>query len=205
MAKHDSVTKQHKDKQQNSAQTSIARRESSFPSPLSVSPFTFMRRFGEEMDRLFDDFGFGNRRFMPSRTSDRFLTSLEGLGRNWEPQVEVFERDGQLTVRADLPGMTKDDIKVEVTDEAINISGERNSEHEEKREGYYRTERSYGSFYRSIPLPEGVSADQANASVRNGVLEITMPISQQQSRGRRLEIRDASEVGAQAKAQAGGR
>ena len=92
----------------------------------------------------------------------------------WSPQVEVFEREGQLVLRADLPGLTKEDVKVEVTNEAINISGERKSEHEEKREGYYRSERSYGSFYRSIPLLEGVNAEDANATFRNGVLEITM-------------------------------
>ncbi|HEX8775421.1 MAG TPA: Hsp20/alpha crystallin family protein [Pyrinomonadaceae bacterium] len=83
----------------------------------------------------------------------------------------------------------------EVTNEAINTSGERKSEHEEKREGYYRSERSYGSFYRSIPLPEGVNADDANATFRNGVLEITMQAPQRQTErsSRRLEIKEGTE------------
>jgi HSP20 family protein len=104
--------------------------------------------------------------------------------------------------------MTKDDVKVEVTDDAVTISGERKSEHEEKREGYYRSERSYGSFYRQIPLPEGVDADDANATFRNGVLEITMqaPQRQEQRGGRRLEIKEGTESQQQpqARAQAAG-
>jgi HSP20 family protein len=107
----------------------------------------------------------------------------------WSPEVEVFEREGQLVVRADLPGLTKDDVNVEVSDDAINISGERKSEHEERGEGYYRSERSYGNFYRSIPLPEGVNAENLDATFRNGVLEITMPAPQRQSRGCQIEIK----------------
>jgi HSP20 family protein len=84
--------------------------------------------------------------------------------------------------------LTKDDVNVEINDDAITISGERQNENEEKREGYYRSERSYGSFFRTIPLPQGVNADDANATFNNGVLEITMKAPQLQSRGRRLEI-----------------
>jgi HSP20 family protein len=150
----------------------------------TATPFTFMRRFGEEMDRLFGDFGFG------------------ALGNaTWAPQVEVFERNNQLVVRADLPGMTKDNVDVDVTDDALVIRGERNSEREEEDEGYYRSERSYGSFYRRIPLPESVNAEQAKADFRNGVLEITMPASQgAEQKRRQLEIRGESEAEAQPRA-----
>ena len=117
----------------------------------------------------------------------------------------IFVREGELVVRADLPGLTKDDVKVEVTDDAIQISGERKSEHEEKGEGYYRSERSYGSFYRSIPLPEGVNADSANATFRNGVLEISMQAPQRESRGRRLEIKEGGAGEEQSRAMAAGR
>jgi HSP20 family protein len=123
----------------------------------------------------------------------------------WSPQVEMFEREGQLVVRADLPGMTKDDVNVEIAENAINISGERTSEHEDQGEGYYRSERSYGSFYRSIPLPEGASADEANATFRNGVLEITIPAPQRQSRGRQLEIKEGDAPREQARAKGAGR
>jgi HSP20 family protein len=179
-----------------SSQRGLERREQGWPSLMTGSPFTFMRRFSEEMDRLFEDFGFGRSWLAPTFGQNLFSRGFGESGQSvWSPQVEVFEREGQLVLRADLPGLTKEDVKVEVTNEAINISGERKSEHEEKREGYYRSERSYGSFYRSIPLPEGVNADDANATFRNGVLEITMQAPQRQTErsGRRLEIKEGTE------------
>jgi len=174
-------------------QTGIARRGQYAPSPWAGgSPFSFMRRFSEEMGRLFDDFGFGGGFLAPS-----FGREFGGLGAAergvWSPQVEVFERGGQLVMRADLPGLTKEDINLEITDEALVIRGERKSEREENEEGYYRSERSYGSFYRQIPLPEGVNAEDANATFRDGVLEITMQAPQREERrSRRLEVQEAS-------------
>jgi HSP20 family protein len=192
-----------------SSQTGLERREQGWPSLASGSPFSFMRRFSEEMDRLFEDFGFGRGWLAPSFGRDLFPRNFGELGQSaWSPQVEMFEREGQLVLRADLPGLSKDDVKVEVTDDAVTISGERRSEHEEKREGYYRSERSYGSFYRSIPLPEGVNADDANATFGNGVLEITMQAPQRQieRNSRRLEIKEGNEgqQQSQARAQAAG-
>jgi HSP20 family protein len=174
-------------------QTGITRREQYAPTlRAGGSPFAFMRRFSEEMDRLFDDFGFGGGFLTPS--FGRGLSRFGDLGQSvWSPQVEVFKRGGQLVVRADLPGMTKDDINIDVTDDALVIRGERKSEREENEEGYYRSERSYGSFYRQIPLPEGVNAEDANATFRDGVLEITMQAPQrEEQRSRRLEIQEAS-------------
>lgn len=174
-------------------QTGITRREKYAPAPWAGgSPFAFMRRFGEEMDRLFEDFGFGSSLLAPS--FGRELGRFGDLERSvWSPQVEVFERGGQLVVRADLPGLTKDDINVDITDDALTIRGERKSEREENEEDYYRSERSYGSFYRQIPLPEGVNAENANATFRDGVLEITMQAPQREERrSRRLEIQEAS-------------
>jgi HSP20 family protein len=170
--------------ERNKPQTGIARREQT-TGLRTVSPFSLMHRFSEEMDRLFGGSfasGFG-------REGGR-LADQEGS--MWLPQVEAFERDGKLIVRADLPGLTKDDINVDITHDAIKIRGERRQEKEENEEGYYRSERSYGSFYREIPLPSGVNRDEANASFNNGVLEITMPAPMRQSGSRRIEIGEGS-------------
>jgi HSP20 family protein len=181
----------------NKPETGIARREQS-ANLRTVSPFSLMRRFSEEMDRLFGDFSLEGG-FAPGFGYE--LGSLADLETSmWLPQVEAFEREGKLIVRADLPGLTKDDINVEITDEAIKIRGERRQETEEKDEGYYRSERSYGSFYREIPLPSGVNGDEANASFNNGVLEITMPAPTRQLVSRRIEIGEGSEAEQQPKA-----
>ena len=169
----------------------MARREQS-ASLRTVSPFSLMRRFSEEMDRLFGDFGLGGS--LASGLGGEF-GRLADLERSmWLPQVEAFEREGKLIVRADLPGLTKDDINVDITDDAIKISGERRQEKEENEEGYYRSERSYGSFYREIPLPSGANREEANATFRNGMLEITMPAPVRQSSSRRIEIGEGSEL-----------
>lgn len=172
----------------------LSRREQFAPA-VWTSPFSFMRRFGEGMDQLFADFGFG-RGLMP-----RHFAQMA----DWTPQVEVFERDGQLVVRAALPGLSKDDVQVELRDNAIILRGERRQEHEEQREGYYRCEVSHGSFYREIPLPEGVNTDNAAATFRDGVLEVTMQAPQREARGRQLQILDAQAGGPKAQAAGVGR
>lgn len=174
-------------KQEEPGQTSMARRASFTPSHLMSSPFTFMRRFAEDIERLFEDVTGGRVAPFFGRAS---FPRAEFEQAVWSPQVEVFEREGQLTVRADLPGLTKDDVQVEVTNDALTISGERKAEKEEKREGYYRSERSYGSFCRRLPLPEGVKAENATATFKNGVLEVTMQAPQRETRGRRLDIQE---------------
>jgi HSP20 family protein len=181
----------------NKPETGIARREQS-ANLRAVSPFSLMRRFSEEMDRLFGHVGLGGS--LASGLGREFgrLADLESS--MWLPQVEAFERAGKLIVRADLPGLNKDDIDVEITNDAIRIRGERRQEREENEEGYYRSERSYGSFYREIPLPSGVNPEEANASFRNGVLEITMPAPARQSAGRRIEISQGSEAEQQPRA-----
>jgi HSP20 family protein len=188
-----------------SQQTGLTGRDQVGAASPRSNPFTFMRRFSEEMDRLFDDFGFGGNWLSRSYGSDFFPRSGEFRQALWSPQIEAFEREGELVLRADLPGLKKDDVNVEITDDAITISGERRNENEESHEGYYRSERSYGSFFRSIPLPEGVNADDAKATFQNGVLEIAMPAPQFQSRGRRLEIKEGSESNEQTRGKAAGR
>lgn len=150
---------------------------------LAATPFTFMRRFSEEMDHLFEDFGLGRGWMTPILDKANLPQGI------WSPQVEVLERDNELVVRADLPGLTKDDINVEFSDEGIIIEGERKNEKEEKGEGYYRTERSYGKFYRRIPVPEGVNAENAKATFDHGVLEIIMPATKREpTKVKRIEI-----------------
>lgn len=115
------------------------------------------------------------------------LSSLQGL---WSPQVEVFERGNNLVVRADLPGLSRQDVDVELDEDALIIRGHRHNELESENEGYYRSERSYGSFYRAIPLPEGVDASACNATFKDGVLEVTLPKPERpQSRTRRIDVR----------------
>ncbi|WP_437646143.1 Hsp20/alpha crystallin family protein [Sorangium sp. So ce362] len=157
------------------------------------SPFTMMRRVMEDMDRMFEDFGIGGilSPFRQPRAieqgGERALSSFGGG--LWSPRIEVGERGGQLVVKADLPGVTKDDIRVALEDDALIIEGERQQEQQEQREGVSYSERSYGSFMRSIPLPEGVQPDDVDARFENGVLEVCLKLPQQQQRGRTVEIK----------------
>ena len=95
--------------------------------------------------------------------------------RRWAPAVDLIEREDSLVLKADLPGLSEDDVQIEVRDNVLTIAGERKAEHEDKQNGYYRIERSFGRFSRSLQLPEGVDADRIGASFENGVLEVTIP------------------------------
>ncbi len=96
-------------------------------------------------------------------------------GPAWEPTADVYEKDDNLIVKAELPGVKKEDIDIELDQESLIIRGERHGEHEVRDEQFYRSERSYGSFYRRLPVPEGVRPDQIHASFADGVLEVRMP------------------------------
>lgn len=126
-----------------------------------------MRQMTRDIDRLFGDFG------MQTPVFDRLVSNA-----TWIPDLEVFERDGRFIVRADLPGMKKDDVKVNVQDNMLILEGERKVEEDVKKDGFHRTERTYGSFFRSLPLPEGVKLDQIDATFKDGVLQIAMPIEE---------------------------
>jgi len=134
-----------------------------------ANPFSLFRRMAAEFDRL--------------TSSD--LSNRGNEPRTWMPAIEVEQREGNYIIRAELPGLKPDQVNVESTDEAIVISGERTDERDVERGGMHVTELRYGQFYRSIPLPDGAKTDQIAARFNNGVLEITVPASQEASSGRR--------------------
>jgi HSP20 family protein len=113
------------------------------------------------MNRLFD-------RFFEGRVAN-------GTARRWIPAMDLVETDDHLVLRGDLPGMTEDDIDIEIKDNVLTVSGERKSDHEEKGKGFHRVERSFGSFSRSLTLPHGIDADQVEANFDKGVLEVRVP------------------------------
>jgi HSP20 family protein len=119
-----------------------------------------------EMNRLFNTF------------FDTPTTGNGGNGtsvRRWIPAMDLVETDEHFVLKADLPGLTEADVNVEVEDSVLTISGERTAEHEDKREGYVRVERAFGTFRRSLTLPEGINPDAVQASFENGVLEVRIP------------------------------
>ena len=126
------------------------------------SPVASFRR---EMDRLFDEF-FGSEQ-MPAI----FGESWEGFS----PQVDVSETAEEIMVTAELPGMDEKDIDVSLSPGGLTISGEKKEETKVEQENYYRTERTYGSFRRAIPLPTGVDTDHVEAYFQKGVLTVTLP------------------------------
>ena len=169
--------------------TDVQRRTTGFGDPLEL-----FSRMSEEMDRTFDrmwrDFGMAPRgSWLP-----RGLFGGRAQQGGWAPRIEAFHKDDRFIVRAELPGLKKDDVEVELTQDAVTIRGERRDEREEQREGYFHSEREYGGFYRAVPLPEGVIADSAEATFRDGLLEISMRAAPAEaSRARKLDIRDASQ------------
>ena len=134
----------------------------------------FDSRLTDEMSRFFGRLGL----------SGEFLG-----GDRWLPQVDVLRRGDELVVRADLPGLSKDDISVDVSDNMLTIRGERQEETTDEGEGYYLHERRAGSFYRSIPLPDGADVEHARARFTDGVLEVSVPAPKEGERGRHIEIR----------------
>lgn len=181
-------------------QSRVLSRRRQTPTPLesygySTSPFSLVRRMADDMDRMFESMlgrrgGFGLNPTLDSALERELWNDTSALNTVWSPQVETFRRGDKLVIRADLPGLNKDDIKIEVEENLLTISGERSEEHEETQDDFYRSERSYGQFYRSIPLPEGVKGDEAEASFKDGVLEVTLPAPEQLgNKGRRIQIR----------------
>jgi HSP20 family protein len=111
-----------------------------------------------------------------NRVFDAFFGNGPGTRvRRWVPAMDLVETGEQLVLRADLPGLTKDDVELEVKDGVLTISGERKADHEEKSEGYYRVERAFGRFSRSLTVPDGIDAEGITADFNEGVLEVRIP------------------------------
>jgi len=127
--------------------------------------FSDLTRMQQEMNHFFDEF-FGERQ-------------SEIMQGNWVPSVDVSETDADLVVRAELPGMTQDDIELSLQDNVLTVKGEKKQEKKEEKENYHRIERSYGSFSRSFTLPATVKQEDIKASFKDGVLEITLPKSEE--------------------------
>ena len=120
-------------------------------------PFAELGEVRSRFDRMFDEW-------------------LDGRERAWTPAIDVVRDDGHLVVRADLPGIKPEEVKIEVEDDILTISGEHEERTDEKDKGYVRRERRYGSFSRSMALPGGVDVKKIKASTRNGVVEVTIPL-----------------------------
>ena len=151
----------------------------------SYGPFAWMRQMQDQLDRAFTDLWSG---------SSSSWTPETVFGRSdWAPAIDVFQRGNDLVIRADVPGLSRDDITVDIADDQLTIRGERRYDHEEERDGVFRSERSYGSFCRVVPLPQGAIADSAKATFNNGVLEIVVQApSFDVRRGRRIEIKEGA-------------
>ena len=141
-----------------------------------VNPFALMRRLRDEVDRVFSQ---GN--------GTRDIGDVI-----WVPPIEVESHDGNLIVSAELPGVPDEDIQVEITNEALVIRGERQIEREENDRGVRRTELRYGQFYRAIPLPDGADVEKAKAELNNGVLRVTIPVSEAKSGKRQIPVQASS-------------
>jgi HSP20 family protein len=151
-----------------------------------MSPFDLMRRLSEDLEQL------AITPNSPSSTSALTTrgqstdTGVSPMARR-QPDIEVIERPDAVVVRADLPGLQLDDIVVVVDEGMLTISGERQVENTVQEGDVLRSEVSYGAFSRSIMLPDGVDEEHVTAQLRDGVLEVTIPLQQQQ-RGRRIDV-----------------
>src|SRR4051812_30833157 len=107
--------------------------------------------------------------------------------RRWVPAMDLVETKEAFVLRADLPGLAEEDVKIEVEDNVLTVSGERKSEHAEREQGFYRMERAFGSFSRSLTLPKGVNTEAVQAAFDRGVLEVHIP-KPEQAKPRRISI-----------------
>ncbi len=162
---------------------------------MALSPFRRGRGGGgfwdpvSEVNRMFDDVFGGLMRRPGGRQTGAELTE-------WAPAVDVLQRDGDLVVRAELPGVSPEDVDITLQNRVLTISGQHREEQEEQRGGYYVRERRRGSFSRSMTLPEGVDEDSIRARYENGVLEVTIAGAAAAREPRRIQVEGATGPGA---------
>jgi HSP20 family protein len=140
---------------------------------LQMTPFSLFRRMTEEFDRA----------LQPFLSDDETSASIA-----WTPRVEISEREGEYRILAELPGLSPNEVRVEVEDDALILQGERQVERDATEGGIRRSERQFGFFYRRIPLPEGADPEQAKAKFHDGILEITIPAPDRQAKRRQIQI-----------------
>ena len=145
---------------------------------MRFDPFSSLTRAHSEIDRLFEDF-FGG------RTS---VARMPEMGMR-APAVDISETNGSVVVKAELPGVQKDDLDIEVTEDMLSIKAETKEEKEEKDAHYLRRERSWGMFQRIIPLPVEVKAKEAKASFKDGLLEVTIPKVEAEKKEEKVKIK----------------
>jgi HSP20 family protein len=138
-----------------------------------MTPFSLFRRMTDEFDRA----------LQPFLSADEAGATIA-----WTPTVEISEQDGKYRILAELPGLSPDGVRVEVEDDALVLQGERQVEREGTEGGIRRSERQFGFFYRRIPLPEGANPEQAKAQFHDGILEITVPAPDRQTKRRQIQI-----------------
>ncbi len=142
---------------------------------MRTNPWTTLPTLQDRINRLFDD-------MLPS-------TEREEMGlMNWQPSVDTYEKDNAIEIRAELPGVKKDDISIDVRNNILTLSGERNYDEDVNEENYYRRERFYGKFQRAFTLPDNVDADKIEAHFEDGVLKITVPKTEQ-SQTKKIEVK----------------
>jgi len=157
--------------------------------PSRRDPFALMRQMTSELERVFDESSW------PSFHWPSLRWGAGAEATTWAPRIDVFEKNQRLVTRIDLPGLKKEDVKVEVSDGQLAISGERKHEKEEKGDKFYRSEREYGSFYRAIPLPEGARVEDVKAIFTDGVLEVSVPMpARPETKVRSVEIEEPTKA-----------
>ena len=158
-----------------------------YTTPKTMAPWErafglpMLARVSDEFDSMFGRVGLDRPMFEP-------VPSM------WSPEMEIITKAHELLVKVDMPGIKKDEVTVEIADDHLVLRGERKQEKEEKKDGFFKTERTYGSFFRMVPLPEGVKSEGAKAIMHDGVLEITVPMVQVEEKRRTLAITEPAPV-----------
>ncbi len=144
---------------------------------VKYDPWRDVLSLRDEIDRLFED-------FFPVKSSER----RDYLSEVWAPAIDIYETKDDVVVKAELPGMSKEDIKINIVDNSLIIEGEKKQEKEVKEENYYRVERRYGAFRRVVEIPVPVKTENVEATYKDGVLEIKLP-KKEEAKPKEIEVK----------------